>query len=93
MNQDNNLNNDKKTCNKNVEYFEQKFREFFKKECVENDINKLHEGYLRIYWLCLNLANGDKTLPLSRYKDNFIIGKMIDDCSKLPIEQIKASVK
>lgn len=76
-----------------LEYYEENFRKFFKKECVEKNPQGLNEAYLRIYFVCLKLVNVEETIPLSRYKDNYIINQIIDDSSKLTIDQIKQEVK
>lgn len=59
---------------------------------MESNINALHEGFLRVYWLCLNLANAESILPESKYKNHYIIGQIGDDSGKLPIEKIKMSI-
>lgn len=81
------------TCTKTVEFFEGIFKSFFKKECLEKNPKDLHEGYLRIYYVCMKLVHLEESLPLSKFRDSYIINQIIDDSSKLPINKIRSEVE
>lgn len=49
----------------------------------------MQEAYLRIYFVCIKLANLSATIPTTRFKDNYIINQIIDDSAKLSVDKIR----
>lgn len=58
----------KRANGESLEYFVERFRTFFRAECLIPLQSNIEESFARVYWGCLKLANINEVIPMKQFK-------------------------